>query len=388
MAPTPEARTPAAEKGTAFLYALMEQARQYPDTIVLGRGDPDLDTPAHIVAAARAAFAARPPADLPHAGMPELRQAIARRMLDCNGVHVDPETEVVVTNGGQEAVFLMVNALLRPGDEIVTPVPCYNTYENAIAFAGGVKVDVPSYAEEAFEMDPARTRAALTPRTRTLILNSPNNPSASVISPANVRALVDIAVEHDLTILADEIYDRFLYDGAQHLSPASLPGGRERTLTINGVSKAYSMTGWRLGWVVGPAPLMARVARLRRGVSGPVGYVTQQAALAALTGPQDCVAEAHQVYTRRRRIILDQLDALGLTYGLPKGGQFVFAEIRATGLDCWAFVRRVLEKAHVLVYPGASFGEAWTGFVRITFLQPEALIREAMGRIAAALKDL
>jgi aminotransferase len=366
------------KRGTDLLYSLIAQARQYDDAVILGRGDPDLDTPGHIVAAANAAIEAGDETESPVTGLDELREAIARRVKRVNDIDVDSETEVVVTNGGQEAVFLMVNTLLGPGDEIIVPVPTYNSYNDAISFAGAVMVDVPTRVEDGFHIDLDRVRAAVTDRTKSLLMVSPNNPTASVIAPDTVRELIDIAVEYGLTIIADDIYDQFLYDGAVHLSPASLPAGRERTLTLNSVSKAYAMTGWRVGWVVGPAHLMKRLAAVKAGVSGPTSVIAQRGAIAALNGPQDCVREAHGIYKRRRQVVLSAMDDMGFTYGLPEGGQFVFADISSTGLDSVTLVKHVLDETHVLIYPGFAFGEAWESFIRVTFLQPEEVLRDAL----------
>jgi len=386
-----EEKNAATEKprGTAFLYSLLAQIRQYDDGIPMGRGDPDLDTPAHIVEEVNA-FLDTDQTSLrsPLTGLPELREAIAKRMTAINNIEVNPENEVVVTNGGQEAVFLIIHAFVQPGDEILVPVPGYNSFVNAIEAAGAVKVDVPTYAEEAFEVKPDRVASAITSKTKTVILNSPNNPSAGVIAPQNVREIVELAANHDLTIFADEIYDRYIYDDAEHLSPASLPRGKDRTLTLNATSKGYSMTGWRAGWVVGPEDLIRRVAELKAALSGPTTLIAQKAAIAALTGPQDCIQEALGIYARRRRIILDALDEMGISYGMPRGGQFVFADISSTGVDCWTLVQRVLEEAHVLIYPGAAFGDDWINFIRITFLQPDELVIEAMERMKRVVQKI
>jgi aspartate/methionine/tyrosine aminotransferase len=189
---------------------------------------------------------------------------------------------------------------------------------------------VSSYAKDDFQVDPERIRAAITDRTRAMLRVSPNNPNGSVIPPKNVRRLLKIAQEHDLIILADDIYDVFVFDDYEHLSPASLPGGKERTLTLNALSKTYAMTGWRTGWVVGPADLMAQVRQLKAATTGATSIIAQHAALAALTGPQDTVNEMREAYVRRRRIVLDALDNMGIPYGASQGGQFVFADISAT----------------------------------------------------------
>jgi aminotransferase len=378
----------AARLSTATLYGLMAQSKTYPDRIELGRGDPDLDTPPHIIAAVKRAMQQDAGPPNPLEGTFPLRQAIAARLLRVNGINADPETEIVVANGGQEAVFIMVQAVLGPDDEILVPDPNYNTYRDAIRFARARRVSVPTYVNEDFRVDPERVRAAITERTRALLLVSPNNPTGAVINPDDVRVLAEIADTNDLIILADDIYDRFLYDGARHLSPASLPRIKERTLTLNAVSKQYSMCGWRLGWIAGPADLMAKVRDIKGAITGGTSHIAQQGAYAALTGPDDCIGEAQQTYASRRQVVLEGLERLGLGYGLPQGGQFVFADISSTNMSSIDFVRWVLEGCHVLIYPGGAFGPAYDGFIRVTFLQPEELLAEAFERIERLLLAL
>ena len=307
-----------------------------------------------------------------------------------NNIDVDPETEIVVTNGGQEALFLMVVTVIGPGDEMVAPEPNYNTYYDALHFAGGIKVGVPSHAAENFRVDPERIQAAITERTRAMLLVSPNNPNASVIPPDDVRRLVKIAQEHDMIILADDIYDLFVFDDYEHLSPAAVTGGKERTLTLNALSKAYAMTGWRVGWIVGPADLMAQVRQLKAATTGATSIIAQHAALAALTGPQDAVNEMRETYVRRRRIVLDALDSMGLSYGASQGGQFVFADIGPTGMGSAELAHKILSEQHVVVYPGLAFArdEAWDNYLRITFLQPEDKLREGLARVKVVMDDI
>lgn len=374
--------------GTNLLYQLIAEARTYDDVIVMGRGDPDFDTPAHIVAAAKHAMIHHQDDVAPPAGLPSLREAIAARVKRVNNIEVDPASEVVVTNGGQEALFLMVLATLGEGDELIVPEPNYNTYADSLAFAGGVKVAVQTAHEEDFRADPAVVQAAISDRTRALLLVSPNNPAANVISPADMRALVNIAIEHDLMILADDIYDLFVYDDFVHTSPASLPGGKERSLTLNALSKAYSMTGWRLGWIVGPADLMARVADLKAAISGGTSIISQHAGIAALTGPQDAVDMMAAAYARRRRLVLDALDEMGMQYGVPQGGQFVFANIAFTGMDSAEVAQRILSEQHVLAYPGSAFSKERKDYLRMTFLQPEEQLVEGLRRMKLAMASL
>ncbi|MCU0512343.1 MAG: aminotransferase class I/II-fold pyridoxal phosphate-dependent enzyme [Anaerolineae bacterium] len=379
---------PKQKQGTDLLYSLIAEARTYPDAIILGRGDPDFDTPAHIIAAAREAMIQQHAGYVPPEGLLSLREAIAQRVKAINHIDVDPATEVVVTNGGQEALFLMVLAVLEQGDEIIVPEPNYNTYHDALKFTGAVKVGLTTSYETNFRADPADVRRLITPRTRALLLVSPNNPTAGVISRADLLELVAIAREHDLMIIADDIYDLFVYDDFVHTSVASLPGAKERTLTLNALSKTYAMTGWRLGWVTGPAPLMARVKALKAAISGGTSIITQYAGVAALTGPQEPVQMMADAYRRRRKIVLEALDAMGMRYGVPQGGQFVFADISFTGLGSAEFAQRVLSDQHVLVYPGSAFDRERAQYVRMTFLQPEEKLYEGLERVKIAMKKI
>lgn len=376
------------KQGTDLLYDLIAQARSFSDTIILGRGDPDFDTPEHIIDAAERAMHDHGSEYVPPEGVPALRQAIARRVKEVNDIDVDPETEVVVTNGGQEALFLMVLATVASGDEVIVPEPNYNTYNDSLRFVGGVKVAVPTYARDDFHASPEEVRKAITERTRALLLVSPNNPTAGVISPADMHTFVEMAAEHDLLILADDIYDLFVYDEFEHSSPASLPGGKERTLTLNALSKAYAMTGWRLGWIVGPADLMDAVRRLKAAVTGGTSVVSQYAAVAALEGPQEPMQKMREAYVRRRRIVLEALDEMGLRYGMPKGGQFVYADITHTGFSSAELAQKILQEQHVLVYPGSAFSKAREQYLRMTFLQPEDKLREGLQRMKVAMDSI
>jgi len=378
--------TTAPKQGTNLLYALIAEARGYSDAIILGRGDPDFDTPPHIIEAAKQAMIEHHADDVPPEGLLSLRQAISERVKRVNGIEADAETEIVVTNGGQEALLLMVLTALGPGDEIIIPEPNYNTYHDALKFARVNKVSIPSSAETHFRTDPEKVRAAVTERTRALLLVSPNNPTASVIPQDDLQALIGVAAEHDLIIIADDIYDLFIYDDYKHVSPASLPGGKERTLTLNALSKSFAMTGWRLGWVTGPADLIQRTKALKAGITGGTSIISQYAGLAALTGPQEPVQMMADAYTRRRRLVMDALDDMGIQYGIPQGGQFVFADISFTGMDSAELAQRILSDQHVLVYPGAAFDKERGQYIRITFLQPEEKLREGLERMRVAMK--
>jgi aspartate/methionine/tyrosine aminotransferase len=377
-----------AKRGTALLYELIAEARRHPDAIVLGRGDPDFETPPHVIVAARQAMAEHASDAVPPEGILPLRQAIAERVMHVNGIEVNPETEVVVTNGGQEALFLTILATIGVDDELLIPEPNYNTYRDAVRFARGIAVSVPTLLEEDYRVIAERVRAAITPRSRAVLLTSPNNPAASVIAPDDVRAVLRVAQEHDLLIVADDIYDLFIFDEHRHLSPASLPGGKERTLTINALSKSLAMTGWRLGWIVGPADLMAQVRQCKAAVSGGCSIFSQYAGLAALTGSEDALADMRAAYVRRRRIVLEAMDDMKLRYGASQGGQFIFVDVSDIGIDGDELARRILDQAHVLVYPGSAFAEDADNYLRLTFLQPEDQLQQGLERMKRVLSEV
>jgi len=372
---------------TAQLYALTGQAKSYDDRIELGRGDPDFDTPKPILEKAEEFFSKPMPGEIPVEGILPLREAIAERVERFNGIKVNPETEIVVTNGGQEALFIMVQAAIHENDEILVPDPNYNTYRDAINFAGGYRIGVPTKREESFRVDPNMMEAAVTPRTRAMVLVSPNNPSGAVISPEDQKELVDIAVRHDFKILSDEIYDRFIYDDLPHVSPATLPGGRERTVTLNAVSKMYSMCGWRIGWLVGDAGLIEPIKQIKAAINGGTSLISQQGALAALSIEDSVILEMKAAYEKRRKIVITGLDRINIPYGTPQGGQFVFADIGRLPMKSLEFCEWVLDKCHVLVYPGGGYGPAFDDYFRITFLQPEEKLEEAMNRMERLFKD-
>jgi aminotransferase len=373
------------DEGTRQRYSLMELARQIPNAIELGRGDPDLATPAHIVTAAKEAIDRGVEEISDPAGLPELRAAISEKLARDNGIQVQPKTGVVVTTGGQEGLFLLMQTILRPGDEVLVPDPRYTSYDVAIRLAGAVPVDVPTSEHDGFDLDPDEVGRRITPRTRAILLITPGNPTAGTITPPNLRAIAALARAHDLLVISDEIYEKFLYDGAEHLSIGSLPGMAERTITLNAFSKTYAMTGWRIGYVAGPPAYMRALRRWKQLCSVCAPVVSQWAALAALRGPQDAVAEFHRIYARRRALVLRHLDRLGFSYGQPRGAFYVFTNISSTGMDSIDLSLKLLREAHVLIFPGTGFGERWASYLRVTLLQPDEVLEEAMLRMERCL---
>jgi aminotransferase len=375
------------DEGTRQRYDLLERAESMSGVIALGRGDPDVPTPAHIVESANSAIE-RGDVDRVSdpAGTPELRRAIAQKLRRENGVTVDPAAGVVVTTGGQEGLFLLVQAMLRRGDEILVPDPRYTSYDVAIQMAGATMVSIPTVERDGFDLDPDEVEKRITPRTRVLLLVTPGNPTAGTITPPNIRRIAEIAKKHDLLVISDEIYEKLLYDGAEHLSIGSLPGMADRTITLNGFSKTYSMTGWRVGYVAGPPAVMRRVRRLKELASSCAPVVSQWAGVAALEGPQDAVEEYRKIYEGRRRVLLDGLDRMGFTYGDPRGAFYVFVNASSVGMDSIDLTRKLLEEVRVLIFPGTGFGEQWVDYMRVSYLADEAELAEAMARVESCLQ--
>jgi aminotransferase len=372
---------------TVNIFEMMDRARSRKDVISMGLGDPDLATPAHIVAAAKEAIAANRTGLAHPKGLPELRRAIARKLATENGIEADPETEVLVTTGGQEALFLVMQALIEPGDEVVMPDPRYTSYDYTIELAGGRIVLVPTREEDAFDLDPDEVEKRLSPASKILLFVSPCNPTAGVITPANLHRLAEIAQRRNLIVISDEIYEKFVYDDHQHLSIASLPGMRERTVTLHSVSKTYAMTGWRIGYLSGPAAIVDAVAALKVMVNIQAPTVSQWAAVAAFEGPQESVAEMRETYDARRRLLMGFLDEMGFSYGEPRGGLYIWVNTTSTGVPAIELSSRFLDEG-VLIFPGTGFGENWGDYMRMTLLQPIDVLAEAITRMKRALVKL
>lgn len=369
------------------IFELQELARSKKDLISMGLGDPDLPTPSHIVDAAKAAIDEGRTGPAPTRGLPELRQAIAAKLRRDNDIVADPETEILVTTGGQEALFLLIQALIEPGDEVIVPDPRYTSYDEAIKLAGGRMVLVPTDEAHDFDLDPAEVEKRITPKSKVLLLISPNNPTSGIVSPDNARQLARLAIERDLIVISDEIYEKFLYDGATQISIASLPGMRERTITLNGASKTYAMTGWRIGYLVGPPEFISTVAALKDMVNVQAPTVSQWAAVAALNGPQDCVEQMRQIYAERRALLMSALDDMGFSYGTPHGALYIWANTASTGIQATQLSYLFLDKAGVLIFPGTGFGDNWGNYMRMTLLQPKEVLEQAVERMRSALAD-
>lgn len=362
---------------------LLALARNRKGVVSLGRGDPDLPTPAHIIEAAKRALDGGATHYTDWQGRPDLREAVAEKCRRDYGADVSGG-QVVITAGSQEAMYVAFQTLLDPGDEVVLADRHYTSYSRAVRLAGGVPVFLPTREETNFVIDPKDVEARITPRTKILVVVTPDNPTGAAIPPDTVAELGRIALRHDLLVIADDIYEKFVYEGPPHASIAAEPGLFARSIVINGFSKTYAMTGWRIGYMVVPAELMPSVEIVKHTLTICAPAVSQAAALAAMAGPQECVAEMREIYARRRRILLDGYERLGMGGRWSRGALYVYPRVPDPRLTSYEFCVKLLEQANVLVFPGTGFGSG-EGYVRTTLLQPEPVLQEAVSRMAAVL---
>ena len=369
------------EEDVSFRTKMLEIAAGLDDVIALGRGDPDFHTPPHIVAAAKRALDDDKHHYTHPAGLPELREAIAETLRLEHGLAYAPE-ELIVTAGVQESIMLCMLGLVDAGDEVLITSPRFTTYDTAVAMCGGTPVPVPTFEEDDFALLPREIEARVTERTKALVLVSPNNPTGAVTPPDVIRQIAALAERRDLIVISDEIYAKLIYEGAEHLSIGSLPGMKARTVTLNGFSKAYAMTGWRVGYLAAPQDFVRMLTEPRHTLSINTSTPGQYAALAALTGPQDAVEAMLAEYAERRSYLMTALKELGLSYGFPGGAFYIYTNISTTGLKAPHFCETLLREGRVLLFPGSMFGDVHDVYVRISYLQPLPRIEEAVARMA------
>jgi aminotransferase len=373
------------EEDVSFRTKMLELASGLDDVIAMGRGDPDFHTPPHIVAAAKRAIDQNEHHYTHPAGLPALREAIAETLARDNGLAYTAD-EIIVTAGVQESIMLTMLGLVDPGDEVLITSPRFTTYDTAVSLCGGVPVPVPTFERDDFALLPREIEARLTPRSKVLVLVSPNNPTGAVTPPTVIREIAALAERHDLIVVSDEIYAKLIYDRAEHLSIGSLPGMKARTVTLNGFSKSYAMTGWRVGYLAAPESFVRRLTEPRHTLSINTTTPSQFAALAALTGPQDAVTTMLSEYGERRGYLMRVLSELGLSYGFPGGAFYIYTNISSTGLQAPAFCETLLREGRVLLFPGSMFGDEDDVYVRISYLQPLPRIEEAVERMARVLE--
>ena len=359
--------------------ALREQGL---DVIDLGGGDPDFPTPEHICRAAAEAMLRGETHYVASAGIPALRRAIARKLREDNAIEVDP-AEIIVTPGGKAALFVSILALVGPGDDVLMFDPGWVSYEPMVTIAGARCLHVPLDPAENYRISREAIESRLTPATRLMIVNSPNNPTGRVLTEAELAAIAEVAQERDLLVISDEIYEKIVYDGHRHHSLAALPGMAERTLTVNGFSKAYAMTGWRLGYIAGPAPLIKQIMKVHSHSATCATSFAQWGAVAALEGPQDFIGQMVSAWDRRRCLITERLNQIpGFRCPLPEGAFYAFPDVSGTGLSGQEVAARLIEEARVGVTPGDAFGEVGAGCIRLSFAESDDKIEAALDRIA------
>lgn len=374
-------------KNTDYRQRLVEKASQLEDVIIMGLGDPDARSPKHVVEAARKAIIEGHTKYTHPAGMPELREAIAALLIKQYKLNYSP-SEIIVTAGTQEAVMLCMLALVDQGDEVLLPQPRFTSYDTAVEMLGGRVVPVPTFEADGFALRPDEIAARITSRTKVLILVTPNNPTGAVTPPESIRKIAKLCQDRDIVVISDEIYGSLLFDDAEHLSLASLPGMKERTITLNGFSKSHAMTGWRIGYLAAPEQIIQKLVEPRHTLSISASTPSQYAALAAATGPQTAVAQIMETYVERRKILLPGLDSLGFSYGTPAGAFYVYTNVSSTGMPATVFCERILEDARVLVQPGMLFADPDDRYVRFSLLQPKSRIKEALDRMKSALPNI
>jgi aspartate/methionine/tyrosine aminotransferase len=360
---------------------MMDIAAGLPDVIKLGRGDPDLDTPEHIIRAGQEALAAGATHYTHPLGLPELRQAIADNIVQHGGAQYAPE-DIVVTPGGQQAMFIIALGLLDPGDELLIPCPGYNPYLQAAELTEATLVNIRTTRETNFTPTAELVREHITPRSKVLVLINPGNPTGTVIPQDEVVRICEVAREHDLIVVSDEIYARITYDDHIAQPVAVLPGMKERTITLSGVSKTYAMTGWRVGYFAGPSDLIPALAEIHHAFAISTSAVGQHAALAALTGPQECVEEMRQTYDARRRALCEGLTEMGIPFAEPQGAFYVYAKVAETGIEATKFCERLLAEGRVMIFPGKIYGDYTDDYARMSLTQTVPRIHEALGRMA------
>jgi aspartate/methionine/tyrosine aminotransferase len=380
-----------ARLGTESAFEVLARARaierQGREIVHLEIGEPDFDTPAHIREAAKRALDAGATHYGPSAGLPELREAIAKDVAATRQIPVDPE-EVVVTPGAKPIMYFVITALVDPGDEVIHPNPGFPIYESVVRFVGGVPVPIPLREGEGFGFDLSVLEARISPRTRLIILNSPQNPTGGVLDREQLRRIAEIALRHRIPVLADEIYKAFLYEG-EFVSITAYPGMKDLAIILDGFSKAYAMTGWRLGYGVMPRDLAEHVTRLMVNSNSCTATFTQLAGIAALQGDQQPVQRMVAEFRRRRDVIVDGLNRLpGVSCRSPRGAFYAFPSIAGLGRPSAEVAARLLDEAGVAVLGGSAFGEHGEGYLRLSYANSEANIARALARMKPVLERL
>jgi aminotransferase len=353
------------------------------DVISLGIGEPDFVTPDVIREAGIASLQRGETRYTSNSGTVALRQAVVAKWAQLYGTAYDPENECLITVGGSEALYLALTAILNPDDEVIIPEPCFVSYEAEVIFAGGTPVPIATHVETTFQVTGAEIEAAITPRTKAILINYPNNPTGAVLDGDRMLEIAAVAERHDLLVISDEIYDRLIYRNARHITFSSLPDMRDRTILIGGFSKDYAMTGWRLGFALGPADILDVMRKVHQFTIMSASTTAQVAATTALTDPraEEAVLAMVESYDVRRVLLLDGLNSIGLRAFEPRGAFYAFPDIRISGMTSDQFAWTLLEEERVAVVPGPAFGRGGEGYVRICYATAKDQIEEALERM-------
>ncbi len=362
-------------------------AAQMDDVVSLGVGEPDFVTPWSIRESCVYGLEQGYTSYTANRGMPELRQEISHHFDTRYQVHYETDTDILITVGVSEALDIAMRAILSPGDEVLIPEPCYVSYQACTILAGGVPVAVPAKIEREFRITPAELEEHLTPKTKVLLIGYPNNPTGAIMEKKDLLAIADFAEKHDLIVISDEIYGDLTYGEEEHICFSSLPGMRDRTILLNGFSKAYAMTGWRIGYALGNPDIIAAMTKIHQYTMLCAPITAQMAAVEALRHGEKYMKKMVAEYDRRRRLIYDGFTKMGLSCFEPKGAFYIFPNISSTGYSSDEFAEALLQAEHVALVPGSAFGACGEGHVRCSYATSTGKISEALARIENFLKN-
>ena len=382
-----ELLSPAAkEMRPSGIRKFFDLAADMPHCISLGVGEPDFKTPWSVRDAGIRSLEQGRTKYTANAGLKELRAEVCNYLARRFELSYEPQN-VLVTVGGSEAIDLAIRALVKPGDEVIIPEPCFVCYEPITQLVGGVPVHIATHAEDEFRLTAEQLRAAITSRTKLLIFPYPNNPTGAVMSAADMQAIAEVLRDTNIMVLSDEIYSELTYGLDRHVSFASLPGMAERTIVVNGFSKSYAMTGWRLGYAVGPVPVIKVMTKIHQSCIMSAPTTSQYAAITALRQCDDQIEMMRDEYNRRRRYVVKSLNDMGLTCFEPRGAFYVFPSIQISGLSSEEFCERLLKEKEVAIIPGSAFGACGDGYARISYAYSVDHLQTAMHRIRAFLQE-
>lgn len=363
-------------------------AEQMEDVISLGVGEPDFPTPWHIRSAGIRSLEQGKTRYTSNHGLLSMRKEVSNFINRKYGVEYDPEHEILITVGGSEAIDGTIRAIVEPGDEVIIPQPSYVCYEPITILAGGVPVIIETKAEDEFRITPEQLKKAISPKTKALILPYPCNPTGAVMLRPDLEAIAEVIRGTDIIVISDEIYSELTFGKERHVSIAAIDGMKERTVVINGFSKTFSMTGWRMGYACGPAAIMDQVTKIHQFAIMCAPTTSQYAAIEALKNGDDDIAAMVEEYDMRRRLIVDGFNKLGLTCREPLGAFYAFPSIQSTGMTSDEFCEKLLYSKHVAIVPGTAFGKGGEGFVRASYCYSVEHIKTALERIGEFLKEI